>query len=335
MVTVASKQRDPAAAATAPGREVADMGVTLNSTTSNGTLAQQPHCLKAALWYARHGLLVIPTHSWNGTACTCKAHAECSQPAKHPLTPNGSHDQSCHEPTIRAWFHKWSYANVAIVTGQVSRIMVLDVDNGKGGGDSLVEFVQANDTLPDTWTVTTGGLGEHLYYKIPDGVAIPNSVSKLGTGLDVRGEGGFVLAPPSLHKSGRRYTWDLQYGPTDLAMAMAPDWLIKLAQDAGKKTTTARAGDTTPNTGSALDLLLQPIHEHERNDSLTRLAGFFRRLNVTEPQLLVILMGINAVNVQPPLSDREIATIVSSVCRYPAEYQSRTLQARAVEVLEW
>jgi hypothetical protein len=131
------------------------------------------------------------------------------------------------------WFEGPRAADgVGIITGTVSgNIFVLDVDVGPGkdGDDSLRALQLQHDDLPDTAEVRTGSGGRHLYFRAPAGVAvIRNSAGKLGPGLDIRGEGGFVVAPPSVHASGRPYAWVRSI--EDAGIADAPAWLLELVR---------------------------------------------------------------------------------------------------------
>ena len=101
----------------------------------------------------------------------------------------------------------WSDANVAIRTGVVSGLVALDVDLAKGGPNSLRLLVQSHEPLPGTVESLTGGGGQHILFQYP-GESILNSTAKLGPGIDIRGDGGYIITPPSLHASGRRYEWD-------------------------------------------------------------------------------------------------------------------------------
>jgi hypothetical protein len=138
--------------------------------------------LAAALVYAARGWPVFPV---NG---------------KEPLTARGFKDASLDPAGIRAWFDCYPEAGVAIATGAVSGLVVLDEDTPHGGGGSLAQLSR----LPETYTVLTGGGGKHYYFAHP-GEPVPCSAGKLGPGLDVRGDGGYVVAPPSVHASGRPY----------------------------------------------------------------------------------------------------------------------------------
>jgi len=183
----------------------------------------------AALAYARRGWAVLPCHHLSPGGCSC-ANADCASPAKHPRTRRGLHDATTDPRTVKHWWRRWPDANVGLRTGAVSGLVVLDIDPGHGGEATLAELVDAYEALPPTLEVRTGG-GRHLYFTHP-GVRVANSAGGLGPGLDVRGDGGYILAPPSRHASGGTYR-RLTQGPP----AALPGWLQALM--------TRRRGEAT------------------------------------------------------------------------------------------
>lgn len=172
----------------------------------------------AAFDYARRGWPVFPCHEPVAGGCSC-GRADCTSPAKHPRTRRGLHDASCDPAVIADWWHRWPTANVAISTGARSRIVVVDIDPAHGGDASLTELERSHASLPPTTTVITGSGGRHLYFAHPE-VHVRNSAGVLGAGLDIRGDGGYVIAPPSRHPTGGTYRWAHPRNPAAL-----PDWL--------------------------------------------------------------------------------------------------------------
>lgn len=193
-----------------------------------------------ALFYYDLGLMPVPVHRViaireGRPVCSCANRERCPSPGKHP-TLQWSQYQS-RRPSrdeVAGW---WSGDNanrgVGILTGAVSgNIFVLDVDIGPGkdGDDSLRALQLQHDDLPETAEVRTGSGGRHLYFRAPPGVAVVrNSAGKLGPGLDIRGEGGFVVAPPSVHASGQPYVWSWQ-NTLEHGIADAPAWLLDLVR---------------------------------------------------------------------------------------------------------
>ncbi len=191
--------------------------------------------LAAALRYAALGLRVLPV--WNR--------------GKEPigdLVPHGCHDATTDEATIRAWCAARPDAGVAIATGAASRVWVVDVDDEERWR-ALLDDHDARE--PTTLQARTGGGGRHLYFSWPDSGLVTNSKGKLRmrAGFDVRGEGGYVVAAPSLHASGRRYEWlDVDAEIDDLRSAIqhAPAWLLDLLCDERPAGAPVERGVTEP-----------------------------------------------------------------------------------------
>jgi hypothetical protein len=161
-----------------------------------------PALLRAALAYARRGIPVFP----------------CEPGGKRPLTYNGFWDASADPRRVEPWWRRWPDANVGVPTGQVSGLLVLDVDARGGGPESLAALQRAHGPLPRTARARTGGGGTHHFFGYPAEKEVRNSAGRLGPGLDVRGEGGYVVVPPSRTQSA--YRWLEKVPPAD------PTWLL-------------------------------------------------------------------------------------------------------------
>ena len=158
----------------------------------------------AALDYAERGWHVLPCHTPVGNGrCTC-GHQDCASIGKHPKLARGLHAASANPDQIRDWWKRWPSANVAIRTGAPSGLVVLDIDPHHGGKDSLQHLIRRHGTPPNGPVVRTGSGGWHLYYTHPGGT-IPNTAGTLGPGLDLRGDGGYIIAPPSQHAISTQY----------------------------------------------------------------------------------------------------------------------------------
>lgn len=162
----------------------------------------------AAATYTSLGWPVLPCHGIVEGRCTC-GDGGCTSPGKHPLLRHGLHDASAKASDTALWWRRWPAANVGLRTGprpDGGELVVIDIDPIHGGDDSFRDLVRALGPLPQTLAVETGSGGRHLYFAHPS-APIANSSGRLGSGIDVRGHGGYVIAPPSLHQSGRRYRW--------------------------------------------------------------------------------------------------------------------------------
>ena len=171
---------------------------------------QKPDMCAHALTYARAGKPVFPV-----------------QADKSPYTARGFKDATCDEGTIRAWWRKWPNASIGVPTGEVSGWLVSDIDPPHGGDASLTALIEKYGDVPVTREARTGGGGHHIIFVYPKGLTIRNSAGKLGEGIDVRGEGGYIIVAPSMHASGRRYQWLNDDEPAPL-----PEWLLTLLTEA-------------------------------------------------------------------------------------------------------
>jgi hypothetical protein len=202
----------------------------------------------AALSYARRGWPVFPVHGVYWGHCTC-GRRECSSPGKHPLVRRGVLDASNDARVIREWWRRWRLANVAIATGNASGIVVIDMDLPVAF-DSLDVL---RDKVPRTLTALTGGGGLHLVLRAPEVHSLHNHVGRLPgvagdlPGIDLRADGGYVIAPPSSHASGHSYEWLDSTAP----IAEAPAWMRERAPT---RATHGAAPATFIGAGSAYGL---------------------------------------------------------------------------------
>jgi hypothetical protein len=170
---------------------------------------------------------------------------------KKPYTANGFKDATTDPDQIREWGTKWPDALIAMPTGAVSGLWVIDVDvdeeKGIDGEASLMELLEREGPLPATAVAITPRGGRHFYFRYPkDGTEIKNSTSKLGKGIDVRGDGGYVILPPSVRLDGKAYRWHDR-----TKAAPAPDHLLQLVTKQQPKVNGHdRAPPRTPNGAS-------------------------------------------------------------------------------------
>src|SRR5262249_31237630 len=195
--------------------------------------------LSSALALARNGMSVFP----------------CRVRDKRPATANGCIDATRDPDQIRAWWQQDTNFNIGIATGDRSGVFVVDIDN-EDGFAALTKL----GVMPDTVAAVTAN-GEHFYFKMPT-CDLRNSVRKIAAGVDIRANGGYVLAPPSIHPSGKRYVWDVDSAGT---FADAPDWLLDKLTDRPRDKKVDVSG------------LMADAPEGERNDRIARIAGHLLR----------------------------------------------------------
>ena len=247
-------------------------------------MKQPSSVLDAALLYAQRGWRVMPLRG------------------KIPLLKDWTKVATTDVDTIHEWFHgDYADCNVGIATGEQSGIFVLDVD-GEGGEQSYLDLEATWGKLPQTYEVKTGR-GRQLYFLQPFGVHTKTQASgELGLKLDIRGDGGQVVAPPSVHPE----THTKYLVINDCVPATAPKWLIDLITKDSQRTASANTGEIPERIG-----------KNARNATLTSIAGRMRRIGLTSDEMFHALREINTQRCVPALKENEIATICKSVGRYP------------------
>ncbi len=244
---------------------------------------------KHALKYAERGLAIFP----------------CQVKGKEPVTGNGLNGASTDPDLINHWWSQSRDFNIGARTGDGFFVVDIDMTDDKDGEASLAKLERKHGPMPPTVEVITGGGGRHMWFRVPSGRVIRNSTGKLGPGIDIRGEGGYVLVPPSVHASGRRYEFSVDSAGT---LADAPTWLIE-----------ATAWPANAPKGKSEDewhdTLTRDIPEGERNHTLTSVAGklLFHGLGMVLTH--DIMASISLARCKPPLSHQEIETIILSIVR--------------------
>lgn len=154
---------------------------------------------------------------------------------KIPATAHGCKDATrCHEQAT-ALFAQYPHANLGIATGAASNLIVIDID----GPEGEQAYISLFGPMPVTVEARTGR-GRHLYFSLPEGVRVGNTAGKLGPKIDTRGDGGYVVAPPSIHPNGHVYAWAVGRSPDEVDLAELPaQVLAKLL--AGQTTTAYRS----------------------------------------------------------------------------------------------
>jgi Bifunctional DNA primase/polymerase, N-terminal/Primase C terminal 1 (PriCT-1) len=246
--------------------------------------------VRSALRLAEKGLAVIP----------------CMPADKRPACRHGVREATTDPAIIAEW---WGYNpryNIGIATGAISGVFVTDIDNKDdvNGEAELRKLEAVHGPLPATVEIITGGNGRQLYYKYP-GTAVRNSVGAIAPGIDIRGDGGFVVAPPSIHPNGRRYAWSIDSAN---ALAAAPQWLIDAV------TARPNGNAVTLPASQWRDMLDGQIRDGTRNDTLTRITGHLLARHVDPIVVLAIVQSLNLTRCAPPLPAQDVETIVASIC---------------------
>ncbi|MDP9321372.1 MAG: bifunctional DNA primase/polymerase [Chloroflexota bacterium] len=243
--------------------------------------------LEAALSYAKLGLAIFPTAG------------------KIPRTARGFLDATADEAQVREWWGQWPDAGIGLPTGARNGLVVVDVDDA----EAFEAFQRDHGRLPETEEAITPSGGRHLYFRHPrNGALVRNAAGLRGyVGVDVRADGGYVVAPPT-----PGYAWEVsEHDRADL-----PSVFLEFAAPRS----AARGTEA------------EPILEGARNAALASLGGSMRSRGMTEAAIRAALLEENAARCHPPLPDDEVAAIAKSVSRYEPEEGPRLRRGQAPHV---
>lgn len=245
--------------------------------------------LNAALKYAtEYGWAVFP----------------CSPQTKRPITPHGVKDAKKDPGAIRAWWKRYPDANVGIATGSASQLVVIDLDidaeKGTDGVHEMILWEKDHGDLPETARSITGRGGSHIYYHCSG--EFKNRTGIID-GVDVRGEGGYVIAPPSIHQNGTAYEWEDD--PEDSGVAEVND-VVRLFLSIGAEKRDAHEPLRVPNV----------IESGSRNSTMHKLACSMQAQGMSDDAILAAVQKENQARCNPPLDDAEVEQIVGSALKY-------------------
>jgi hypothetical protein len=241
----------------------------------------------------------------------------CSK--KIPLTPNGFKDATSDVKQVLAMWADHPAAQIGVPTGRINNMVVLDVDGPEG------EAWLRGKVMPETRTVMTRPGRYQFWFKLPEGRTAKCSAGVLAPQIDVRGEGGYVIAPPSIHhESGKPYKFLNQ-----LPGAVAPDWLLEPAN-----------GYSPQSIQPTPELILQGQGRHRE---ILKIAGALRRQGLTQSAILHALTAINATRCSPPLEPQEIERLSRYIGTKPAgtapetsaEIEIESFAGLIPELVEW
>ena len=232
---------------------------------------------------------------------------------KKPLVKAWQKTATSDIPQLQTWAQMYPGCNWGLATGAASGLVVIDVD-GVEGRESLAELERQGMTLPATLTVTTGRAdgGEHRYYRPPSGVDVHNDQSaRIGPHIDVRGTGGFVVCPPSIHASGKHYC----FIDSTALVAELPAWVVERLSAPAPIAAKPLAGPQTVGKGS-------------RTKRLVSLAGSLQKRGAAPATIEAALIAENAAKCEPPLPKAKVVSIARDIPqRYPAGEPSAAVVA--------
>lgn len=248
-----------------------------------------------AVWYAENGFGVFPLGARS----------------KKPITAHGVNDWTDNPEDVRKWWDAHPDCNIGIACGTPSGGLLaldFDVSDEKNGMATLREWERVHGELPETAEAITGGGGRHLLYRTDRTNIHPSVNHELG--VDVRCDGSYIVAPPSIHPSGAAYEW--WASPLDVGVATADgavyDFLDHIQRNGGQDELAK-----TPNGKFALP---ESIKKGQRDDTLFKYAAHLRAIGRSDEEILNAVMGANFTRCEPPMDSADVRRIVKSACRY-------------------
>ena len=238
--------------------------------------------LEAALAYREQGLCPVPLHTPVDGKCDCRKD-DCNQPGKHPRTQKWPTELPSAE-TVEKWWSMWPTANVGVLTGPLSGVCVLDIDPRHGGDRRLAELEAEHGALARDSVVATGGGGVHIWF-----ADAGLHSRELGPGVELKAKGALVVAPPSLHASGRSYAWTARGAPPS-----PPGWLY------------------SRNGGPELPYEVPEVIPYGvQHKTLISVAGTMRKRGLTEGEILATLREVHK-RCERPGPDRNLVAMARS-----------------------
>lgn len=220
----------------------------------------------------------------------------------HPLVDKGKKPRlkawqkraTTNEVTISKWWATWPKANIGIATGEESGVFAVDVDPRNGGEESLKNLFDEHGKFENTACQRTGS-GKHFLFNCQS--PVKTRANSPAPGIDIRGNGGYIVAAPSVHANGNLYRWEVD--PSNLLNA--PKWLAALLEQQKKATKIERSA---------------PIPQGGRNESLFSIACSLRSEGLKGIEISAKIFEINQYQCVPPLPDREVNEIISNANQY-------------------
>lgn len=273
-----------------------------------------------ALWYAENGFAVFPLRPRT----------------KDPITAHGFKDAVTDLGQVRAWWGKTPDANIGIATGNMSGgLLVIDCDvdedRDEDGLRTLNSWENEHGALPETATVITGRGGQHLFYRTDEPISISQDMTEdKHIGIDIRCNGGYIVAAPSVHPNGN--TYELQDYFEDVPIAAADENVLEFVrwvQAKSKKdgSSTAKGNASEGKTYAEGFNLPDEIREGERDRTLFDLARYLHRTRVSKEMAKELIQAVNLTRCKPPFSQSIVDKKVNSAYRYKIGKINRCVDA--------
>jgi len=289
-----------------------------------------------ALSYLRKGWAVIPIKS-PAMIKTDMDQKELIRQCKIPLIPwKEFQSRLPTEQEVSEWFGKWPDANIGIITGKISNLVVFDLDS-----DNAVEYAENEGGFPETVKVKTGK-GYHVYMRHP-GFEVRGSVNKK-LDIDIRADGGYVVAPASVHGSGNVYEWEPGYSIHEIDPASCSPWTVdylkNVAEDSSKPKQSKEIGPKPSDDGNMertetprdeyTGILNNGAKEGMRNHMATKLAGHLFARGISESEVWEMLKMWNSTKNTLPIDESELRKTFESVRKLESKNQKK--QEKKIDV---
>lgn len=289
--------------------------------------------ISAALEYVHSGWSLLPIWWVQDGRCACSDGDRCKSPGKHPIghmAPAGFNSASKDPATIRAWYDACPNMNLAIATGAASNIVVLDLDLREVDGEDvdgefeLRAWLAARGVdLPETLTASTGGGGKHVILSLPATSGVRPVITSRANwlpGVDIRGDGGYIVAAPSQHVSGEFYRWDSERGVSVITQEL-------LSALSTKQRVSALTGKSMPSLGDGdrvdvRKLMNDGLAVGGRDDGFTRLVGVLRARGDSLETAKEVVTEVWRNTAQPENDYYALATAIEKVTRGYARWDA-------------
>lgn len=275
-----------------------------------GHLDIQDPMYKAAMFYQRLKLPIIPVCTADHRGMSLTHRSRCKSPGKSPLLPDWTSRGTPTIEEVNKWYFGGKPLNLGLILGATNHWNLVGVDVDGQLGEELIEQ-WSDGNLPLTWEFTTGQ-GRRLLYRLPEGFVsrkFKQGEAKIGE-LALLASGQQTILPPSVHHTGKRYTWLEGQSPSEIIPAMAPEWLLeKIKADSAD-------GEINESPRVTTEDWSKQVGKGERNVQLTRLAGsLLAKRHMPVDDVFLFLCNWNQRHCDPPLPVDEIKTMVETIAK--------------------
>lgn len=232
--------------------------------------------------------------------------------SKVPITTNGFKDATNDIEQIKRWWTDHPNSGIGLPTGKINNIVVIDIDPRSRGDMSFDRLIDDNEQLPHTVHCLTPGGGSHYYLSYDERI----NKSKLNDypGIDIQGDGKYVILPPSTHPNGKEYCWEESSKPVITPIENIPKWFIDLLAD-----NQYSSGKFKPKPVGEYVRILQGVSQGERNNALISLIGHLLARNIDYRESFEIVHLWNESRVDPPLKKEVVTTAFNNILKREAE----------------